>query len=307
MERKTDEFLKRLKVVHEPNQTEPWVELDYTDYTDLSHFAWFVTTFDNAPQLRAAYQPFFFRGQSSAQWHLQPKLVRLLRDVPLERALRYEYDSVRYFYERAHLFCAALVPADDNFMEWLSLMQHFSAPTRLLDRTSSFTTALYFAVCEEPFDEPGAVWLVQGEPLVRWMREKYGKSDLADKDKSRDILSDADNFVDFGVNRARPFLDGYDPNRKSERVTAQRGVFTICEKLFVDHATIIGEALLQGHATGQTLPLWKIVISPEAKRFFRLYLGKLNITAATLFPGTDGLGRTITEILRVQREAFHGL
>lgn len=307
MEHPHNEFLKRLKIIREPNTTAPWLELEYADYTDLRHFTRFVTEFDNVPCFRPHYQPFFFRGQSNAQWHLQPKLARLLQGVPLADALRYEFDSVCYFRERAHLFCAELVPAQDDFLEWLSLMQHFSAPTRMLDWTSSFTAALYFAVCEGPFDQPGAVWLVNAVPLWRWMHEKYGDSDLKDKDKSRDIFSSADHFVDFGMNRARPLLDGYDPDRKSERVTAQRGVFTVCEQLFIDHAGIIGEALLPGHAAGQNLPLWKIIISPEAKKFFRVYLSKLNITAATLFPGTDGLGRTVTEILRVQREVFHGV
>jgi hypothetical protein len=299
-----DEFLKRLKTIRTPTQANPWLEVEYTDYWDFSHFVQFINEFDNPAQLRQERQPFFFRGQSDAQYTLKPKLMRLLEGVPLEEALRYEFDSVCYFRERAHLFCASLVPAKDEFLEWLSLMQHFSAPTRMLDWTSSFTVALYFAACEEPVDVAGAVWLFQTEALMVWMNQKYRDSEARSEDKRRQLFSSCDSFVDFGVNRAQPRLDGYDPDRKSERVTAQRGVFTICDQLLVDHASVMGEALRQMAAAGRSLPLYKIIISREGKKFFRQYLSKLNITAATLFPGTDGLGRTITETIRVHRETF---
>jgi hypothetical protein len=131
-------------------------------------------------------------------------------------------------------------------------------------------------------------------------------SELKDTRKTHAIFSDCANFVDFGVNRALARLDGYDPDRKSERVAAQKGVFTFCEKLLVDHAIVIGEALLAGAGTEKNLPLLKIVVSPEAKRFFRQYLNKLNVTAVTLFPGKDGLGRTVAEVLMVQKETFSG-
>jgi hypothetical protein len=99
-------------------------------------------------------------------------------------------------------------------------------------------------------------------------------------------------------------VDWYDPDRKSERVTAQRGVLTFCEQLLRDHADVIGAALMETAAAEQSLPLLKIVLVPKAKKFFREHLSTLNVTAATLFPGIDGLGRTIAETIRVQREVF---
>jgi hypothetical protein len=299
-----NEFFNRLKIIHKAGQDKPWFEWEYTDYSDFHHFVQFINDVDNLAPLRQQHQPYFFRGQSDAQWTLKPKLFRVLEGVPLEKALGYEFDSVCYFRERAHLFSTCLVPAQDEFLEWLCLMQHYSAPTRMLDWTSSFSVALYFAACYEPTNVPGAIWLVQAEPLWNRMRQKYPGCELLDEGKRHKVFSEPDTFIDFGVNRAQPRIDGYDPNRKSDRVTAQRGVFTVCDQLFVDQAVIIGEALLQAPTAKQNLPLCKIVISPEGKKFFRQYLSKLNITAATLFPGTDGLGRTIAETIRVHREAF---
>lgn len=297
-----DEFHKRLKVRHEPDQATPWLEVEYVDYEDFTHFMQFINGLDNIAQLRQQRQRFFFRGQSSAEWTLKPALVRLLEGMPLDNALAYEFDSICYFRERAHLFCESLVPGQAEFLEWICLMQHFSAPTRMLDWTSSFTVALYFAAYEEPADA-GAIWLVHAKPLWNWMRETYPRSELWNEERRREVFSSCDSFVEFG-RVAPPRLDGYDPDRKSERITAQRGVFTVCEKLFVDHAVLIGEALRDGAAAEKNWPLVKIVISPEAKKFFRRHLSSLNISAATLFPGTDGLGRTIAETIRVHRETI---
>ena len=298
------EFFEKLKTIHKPSEAEPWFELEYTDFSDFRRFLQFINEIDNCAQLREQYQPFFFRGQAETRWSLKPKLVRLLEGMPADKALTYEFDSICYFRERAHLFRVPLIPKHDDLLEWLCLMQHYSAPTRMLDWTSSFTVALYFAVCDEPADSPGAVWLVQAKPLWNWMNRTFPESELDNEDMRQKIFSSSKGFVDFGMNRAQARLHGYDPDRKFERVTVQRGVFTICEKLFVDHAALIGEALVDGSVAGENWPLCKIVISSEAKRFFRQYLSKLNITAATLFPGTDGLGRTISETIRVHRETF---
>ncbi len=298
-----EEFFKRLKTISKPSDAAPWLEVEYEDYLNFHHFVQFITDFDNLPLLRQEHQPFFFRGQSNAEWTLMPKLFRLLDRVPLEDALRYEFDSVRYFRERAHLFLASCVPTEDDFFGWLALMQHFSAPTRLLDWTSSFVVALYFAVFDEP-KCPGAVWLFNAEALWSWMDAVHPPSELMNTSERHQIVSSCDKFLGFGLKRARPRLLGYDPDRKFDRIITQRGVFTICEQLFVDHASIIGKALIDAVTAKKNAPLCKIVISPKGKRFFRKYLNKLNVTASTLFPGTDGLGRTITETIMVHRETF---
>jgi FRG domain-containing protein len=90
----------------------------------------------------------------------------------------------------------------------MALMQHFSAPTRMLDWTSSFTVALYFAVCQEPIEVPGAVWLVHAEPLRKWMYQKYPDPELKNDDARRAILDDRESFIEFGLHQARPWWIG---------------------------------------------------------------------------------------------------
>ena len=294
---------EQLRLVHTPNQIEPWMELQYTEAESIHRFIELVNALNNISHLNAYKQPIFFRGQADSKWRLEPKIYRLLKSLKIEEALRIEFDSIRYFKQQARVFLSSqLIPEDDNIGAWLALMQQYGAPTRMLDWTTSFNVALYFAVTDEPFDRPGAVWFFGVGELLKWMH-KY--DDLPDS-KLADILSDEEKFVAFGANKAPPKIHTYDISIKSERMVAQQSIFTYCEQLFCDHVDLIGPALWDCIKNDRkTFPLSKIVISPSAKRELRLHLSKLNISAATLFPGADGVGRTISEIIRVQCDVFH--
>ena len=101
-------------------------------------------------------------------------------------------------------------------------------------------------------------------------------------------------------------IDTYDIPIKSERMIVQQSIFTYCEQLFCDHTNLIGNSLWNHYKIDKvTFPLTKIVISPPEKRKIQVHLNKLNITAATLFPGIDGIGRSISELIQVYCDVFH--
>lgn len=296
-----NDVLGEIEIVHKPTAEIPWCGLKYTNPSDPAKFVTFVDKMGNIGRLREHRNAFLFRGQASSAWPLKPKIVRLLEGMPLEKALGYEFDAVCYFRERAHLFVPGLLPDTEDFPEWLCLMQHFCAPTRMLDWSASFIVALYFAVFDEPQADSGAVWFFYHRPLWLRMLQNHPEPEL--KTNASEIFRDRSSFIEFGRNRATPRLDGYISDRKSDRATAQRSVLTFCDQLLVDHAMVIGSSLLATADAEEGAALFKLTIAPEAKRFFRCYLSKLNVTAATLFPGADGLGRTICETIRVEREA----
>lgn len=293
---------KKLKLIHKPNQTEPWVELQYTEAKDIYKLTELGNALTNLSSLNVKRQSLFFRGQANSNWRLEPKIYRLVKGIQKEWALRIEFDSIGYFKQQAHLFLSPqLIPRDNDIAAWLALMQQYSAPTRMLDWTTSFYVALYFVVNDEPLDREGALWFFDIQKLLKWMSRYKGLSD----DQLNNILSDEKEFVDFGLNKAQPRIDGYESDIKSERMIPQQGVFTYCEILFCDHAELIGHALWDLYKQGEkTFLLTKILISADAKKKLREHLNKLNLTASTLFPGIDGVGRTISEIIRVQRTVF---
>jgi hypothetical protein len=63
--------------------------------------------------------------------------------IDLGKAPRIESGLLRRFKRQAHHYISN-PPEENDPLEWLALMQHYGAPTRLLDWTYSFFVALYF-------------------------------------------------------------------------------------------------------------------------------------------------------------------
>ena len=88
----------------------------------------------------------FFRGHADANWKLESSLERVLgKSWSAEKARRYEDYSIRTFKSKFHLYDRENITPTTK-LEWMSLMQHYGVPTRLLDFTESPYVALYFAL-----------------------------------------------------------------------------------------------------------------------------------------------------------------
>ena len=97
------------------------------------------------------YGQMWWRGQSNADWSLQPRVFTM------NRGAKYERNAIARFMQRAPVRHAH-TPADNARIEWLLLMQHYGAPTRLLDWTESPLTACFFSVeGQRPIESPGDV------------------------------------------------------------------------------------------------------------------------------------------------------
>ncbi|WP_352399420.1 FRG domain-containing protein [Anaerotignum sp.] len=88
-----------------------------------------------------------FRGQANSSWPLQTTLERGvkinnsdIRNIPkIEKTIIEKFKrSISNYIEK--------LPDKDDTLEWISLMQHHGAPTRLLDFSYSYYVALYFSI-----------------------------------------------------------------------------------------------------------------------------------------------------------------
>jgi len=90
---------------------------------------------------------FWFRGQSNYQHDLIPTIFRERYD---EAAMYAEF--IKRFPEHSN--------NHKNVFEWLTLMQHYKLPTRLLDWTTNLLVALFFCCNdEENKDKDGAIFI----------------------------------------------------------------------------------------------------------------------------------------------------
>src|SRR5882757_9893311 len=107
-----------------------------------------------------------FRGQRDAEWELETSLERFCSNhrVPPRKRSALESRLLREFRRTYHLY-AGHVPEKDSVPEWMSIMQHHGAPTRLLDFTYSIYVAAYFAT--ESAATQSAVWAINGPWVLR--------------------------------------------------------------------------------------------------------------------------------------------
>jgi len=231
-----------------------------------------------------------FRGHSTANWPLLPLFLRALSNNSItdDLALKIEKAALFEFKTQAHLHLSA---NDFSILKetisWWTVMQHHGAPTRLLDWTSSIYVATYFAVNSD-FASDGAVILVHQASVKSKMIELYG-DDLFPT-RERDIET---NYLQPNAPKTLEFVH---KTNKSDREVAQQGLFSISRNILANHGNIMEEVFTE--PSNQML-LKKLIIPNNLKKEFLKKLRNMNVTASSLFPGLDGLGKSVRELLNV--------
>jgi len=229
-----------------------------------------------------------FRGQAKAEW---PLLSSLSRHVKLtgvcEKAWPRQEERIRRIFERkAHLFIND-PPRDE--LEWLALMQHRGAPTRLLDLTWSPYVAAFFAL--ERAADDAAVWAFN-LPLI-WQKGLRGIKDVRIEKADPRI---GDTYYDYYVPNKYAFVWQGDPFRMPQRVIAQSGTFLVSS-----HLGMTVEEILERYPAGkstrdkrdETLLIKFVFDTRNLRESAMASLYSMNITQSTLFPGLDGLARSM--------------
>jgi hypothetical protein len=226
-------------------------------------------------RLRTSTHP-WFRGQVVSRWRLVPGLYRGWVDSYWEREL------VRDFRLHSHLL---LEHPPANYLEWLFLMQHYGMPTRLLDWTESYLSALYFAVASRASTADGAVWV-----LDPWSLNEHAigmlSAPTADNPKL-EAYSIASGPEGLGRDVPAKFPVAVRPPRANPRINAQRGSFTLHGSLKSSLDVLVRE-VNKGRAEPE-IRLHKIVIAGASKRQLRKELYLAGVTEGVLFPDLVGL------------------
>jgi hypothetical protein len=233
-----------------------------------------------------------FRGQEKAEWGLTHTLYRQLknRGIKPESWEEQEERIIRIFSRKAHLFLPAL---PGNFLEWLALMQHHGAPTRLLDFTWSPYVAAFFALDNATGDEDAAIWAVNNL-LVNVHRDPALSTRTKMFPSPPPTLEQDPCFIHCRKSGKRTACI-LNPFVMNQRLIAQSGTFLVPTVL----DTPLDELLLECHQA--TCALLKLQIRTSEVRQEAMWdLYQMNINQATLFPGLDGLARSMALELEVR-------
>lgn len=252
-----------------------------------------------------------FRGQADADWPLVTTLERALRQkLPARDAISVERGVQRRFIDSAKLLLSQH-PADDDELGWLTLMQHFGAPTRLLDWSKSPFIGLYFAYesLRSSPEGPRALWWLSALDTRQRLGTRHGffhrdpfglrRSTEVSSDGSEVVtypgvpdtwLADENDFVrslrDQGINWPCPVP----PVGRNARLDAQQAYFTYDPAL--NGGVPVENMYIPGLDGKTKFPTIGRILLPEDWRVEVLAaLRSMGITPASMFPGLDGLGR----------------
>jgi FRG domain len=162
------------------------------------------------------------------------------------------------------------------------LMQHYRAPTRLLDWSLSPWVATYFAA-SSALDHDGYVWCFNPDGLSR----RAARPDVTALSEVTTLPEWQRAFLRIGVPDK---LNIFRPSRSTPRMAAQQAVFTIGHQIRTDHRALLARSLSKNHRH-------VLVIRSKFKEAILHALDRMNLTAASLFPGLDGAGQSLTEAL----------
>jgi len=227
----------------------------------------------------------WFRGQSNADWGLSPRIWRPEYEDANEAEMRLEFESVG----------AALAQpgAVADKWNWYFLMQHYRAPTRLLDWTTNPLVALYFAVCDEP-GQDAAVWII--DPW-RWNRahvkDLLGPAVPGWRETEKYLLDLEDAFdTDENENQTRQnWPVAIEPPHIDRRIVAQGSKFTLFgTKKNMTESPTINRPKGEG---GKHAILDKVVVQQDCATRIREQLNEIGINGRAMFPDLEGLGKHI--------------
>jgi hypothetical protein len=223
-----------------------------------------------------------FRGQADARWSLRCSLARHIEISKVcEQAWELQETRIRRIFRRkSHLFLDD-IPENDE-LEWLALMQHHGAPTRLLDFTWSPYVAAFFALERATGD--AAIWAIN-LPLL-WKIHDGHRIDGVKVTKADPRKREA--FGKYYLPNRHRFVWQGDPFRMPQRVVAQSGTFLVSS-----HLGMTVEEILAGYPGPGELLIQFVLQTSQLRAEAMASLYSMNITQATLFPGLDGLARSM--------------
>jgi len=218
----------------------------------------------------------WWRGQIEESWRLVPRLYREdLADSEVALNTRFRNLAVSRYHR---------TPGQDDLFGWLSLMQHYRLPTRLLDWSESPLVGLFFALEESStYQGDSIVWALL--PVNLSLEEFPGRGAIFSA-RSSDIqmLFHGAFYRNEDLPRDSRIL-AVEPPQMELRHMVQQSTFTIHGRI-----TPIDEL------PGQDSFLARIRIPADSRTRLRQTLKLYGISRAILFPDLENLSKELESL-----------
>lgn len=232
-----------------------------------------------------------FRGHADSRWIIESTLQRFLKvhesNIREQWQLSRERQALRKFQKAAHHFVQH-IPEDHLELEWLAVMRHYGAPTRLIDFTYSPITALFFAAGDQfrDLNQPFEVHAINIDSVFRRTREVLGRALDGNIGPADFTLADKQ--------RNNEFVGFFDGRWNTSRQIAQQGLFMVTSQIQTDVHSFL-EGCPNVGANNQDSPWLRFVFEcgPRVHKEITEYCLQANQTDSALFPGIVGLAKSL--------------
>lgn len=238
-----------------------------------------------------------FRGQSDFNWRLNSTMDRIPITIQSLKKYKQELEGhmIRDFKRNTQFYDDKQYLVKTDF-QIISYMQHYGAPTRLLDFTESPYVASFFAI--DNTNDFCSVYALNYMELLASNRILFetqfdDNSDEVNAFKFSGSMSTEDVFDKLVLGeRQFSFVEFVQPFFLFERIIQQQGLFICQGNINNDFETNLYTNYLVSQSNGHH-PMYKIKIPIKWRTEMIRDLNRMNINAATLFPGVEGYFKSI--------------
>jgi hypothetical protein len=250
-----------------------------------------------SPQANQPSVQWAFRGQSQSFGTLVPSFQRIFgqkRSVGTAQII--ERDLIATFRKHYAQIEGRTVdmPHPDSIgsdydLRCLSVMQHYGVPTRLLDWTCDFWTAVYFACAGDPSKE-AELWQYDREIFRGQITSRRDLASLLQPSLMGQPASEPEPKI--LLQRHDNLIVELDP-KITPRMRQQFAHHTLSSDIFADHVPLLFD-LAQRTQPGKGADgcFRRVLIAAGCKeKTLRFLAEHMQVTAGTIFPDVEGLGK----------------
>lgn len=243
---------------------------------------------------------YVFRGHASASWNLESTLERVVgNEWSSDSAKKFEDLALARFKSKFHLYDRENI-SPSSLLSWLSIMQHYGVPTRLLDFTESPYVALYFALEGYKYEscEDMAIFALNHRSLMNSSLAFLNAIDGEFNETPNSVHSQSDSVFEKTVNRFSYKIAWItEPNFVNARLDRQSGCFLLAGDRNLRIMDILSQEIYAD------LDFQKLIIKGSLGHQIYALLRKMNMTSKNIYGDLQGLGASI----RMEMQAYSTL